>query len=172
MTGALIAQGRVIVVPAQAAPGLSRPDPARPHHIDEQTAALVFSAAMEVGKNQRWQTRVSPRGEEENMQAFMTAKVRPFLVISSVLAAWILLAAQPAQAHDSTVRLPAPSCGNLPTESGFLTAIPIGPTAPGYPSSPRSRNNARRGRNRARRQQVSLCQDYGPCAGRRRTAGV
>ena len=57
------------------------------------------------------------------MQAFMTAKVRPFLVISSVLAAWILLAAQPAQAH--TTNLPAPSCtSNLPTATDFFTDTP------------------------------------------------
>ena len=54
------------------------------------------------------------------MQAFMTAKVRPFLVISSVLAAWILLAAQPAQAHDRS--LPAPICDTVPTSETFFTA--------------------------------------------------
>ena len=56
------------------------------------------------------------------MHAFMTAKVRPFLVISSVLAVWILLAAQPAQAHDRGTRLPSlSSCSNLPDAAFFTT---------------------------------------------------
>ena len=59
------------------------------------------------------------------MQILSRIKIGPFLVISSVLAVWTLLAVQHVQAHDSTVRLPTPSCGNLPSEQGFLTAIPI-----------------------------------------------
>ncbi len=61
------------------------------------------------------------------MQIVLKIKIGPFLVISSVLALWTLLAARPVQAHDSTVRLPIPSCGNLP-ESTFL-ATPIAITA-------------------------------------------
>ena len=59
------------------------------------------------------------------MKAFVTAKVGVFLVISSVLAVWMLLAAQPVQAHDSTVTLPTPTCSNLPSESGFLAGIDL-----------------------------------------------
>jgi hypothetical protein len=59
------------------------------------------------------------------MKVLMTAKVQMFLVISSILAVWMLLAAPHVQAHDSTVSLPTPTCSNLPSESGFLTALPI-----------------------------------------------
>lgn len=51
------------------------------------------------------------------MKAFVTAKVGVFLVISSVLAVWMLLAAQPVQAHSVT----NPSCGSLPTADDFFT---------------------------------------------------
>ena len=53
------------------------------------------------------------------MRAFVTAQVRPFLVISSVLAVWLLLAAPPAQAHDKGARLPTPSCSSLPNAAFF-----------------------------------------------------
>ena len=49
-----------------------------------------------------WQERVSPRGEGEKMKALLTAKVGMFLVVSSVLAVWTLLAAQHVQAHTLT----------------------------------------------------------------------
>ena len=62
------------------------------------------------------------------MQVLYKVELGPFLVISSVLALWTLLAAGSVQAHDSTVSLPAPSCGNLPSEQGFLTAIPLNTT--------------------------------------------
>ena len=55
------------------------------------------------------------------MQALLKTKIGPFLVISSVLAVWTLLAAQPVQAHSNTEALPAPSCGGLPTAEGFFT---------------------------------------------------
>ena len=59
------------------------------------------------------------------MKVFLKTKAGVVLVGFSVLAVWALLAAQSVQAHESTVRLPAPTCGNLPSESGFLTAIAI-----------------------------------------------
>ena len=62
------------------------------------------------------------------MQAFMTAKVRPFLVISSVLAVWLLLAAQPAQTHTTT--LPSPTCSSLPDDEFFTSSADIISTAP------------------------------------------
>ena len=63
-----------------------------------------------------WQERVSPRGEGEKMKALLTAKVGMFLVVSSVLAVWTLLAAQHVQAHSLT----DPSCRGLPTAETFL----------------------------------------------------
>ena len=51
------------------------------------------------------------------MKALLTAKVGTFLVVSSVLAIWTLLAAQPVQAHTLT----NPSCSGLPTVEGFFT---------------------------------------------------
>ena len=62
-----------------------------------------------------WQERVSPRGEGEKMKALLTAKVGMFLVVSSVLAVWTLLAAQPVQAHT----LSNPSCSTLPNNDFF-----------------------------------------------------
>lgn len=53
------------------------------------------------------------------MRAFVTAKVGVFLVISSVLAAWMLLAAQSAQAHVYNTAS-TPSCSSLPTADGFF----------------------------------------------------
>ena len=56
------------------------------------------------------------------MKAFVTAKIGVVLVISSVLAVWTLLAAQPAQAHEGTAAaLRSPTCSNLPTAEGFYT---------------------------------------------------
>ena len=51
------------------------------------------------------------------MKALLTAKVGTFLVVSSVLAVWTLLAAQHVQAHTLT----DPSCSGLPTVEGFFT---------------------------------------------------
>ena len=53
------------------------------------------------------------------MKVFVTAKVRPFLIISSVLAVWMLLAAQPSVAHDETLR--SVRCSNIP-DATFFTA--------------------------------------------------
>ena len=50
------------------------------------------------------------------MQVAQKIKIGPFLVISSVLAVWTLLAAQPVQAHTLT----NPSCGGLPTAADFF----------------------------------------------------
>ena len=51
------------------------------------------------------------------MQTAQRIKIGPFLVISSVLAVWTFLAAQPVQAHTLT----NPSCSGLPN-AAFLTA--------------------------------------------------
>ena len=51
------------------------------------------------------------------MHTLLKTKIGPFLVISSVLALWTLLAAQHIQAHGVT----NPSCSGLPTTEGFLT---------------------------------------------------
>ena len=51
------------------------------------------------------------------MQTLLKTKIGPFLVISSVLAVWTLLAAQHVQAHTLT----DPSCGGLPTADDFFT---------------------------------------------------
>ena len=53
------------------------------------------------------------------MKALLTAKVGMFLVVSSVLAVWTLLAAQHVQAHSTN--LPTPSCSGLPTAADFFT---------------------------------------------------
>ena len=54
------------------------------------------------------------------MHTLLKTKIGPFLVISSVLALWTLLAAQPVQAHEGTAgALRAPTCRNLPTASDF-----------------------------------------------------
>ena len=50
------------------------------------------------------------------MQTLLKTKIGPFLVISSVLAIWTLLAAQPVQAHTLT----DPSCSGLPTADDFF----------------------------------------------------
>ena len=52
------------------------------------------------------------------MQTLPKTKIGPFLIISSVLALWTFLVAQHVQAH--TTNLPAPSCSNLPTATGFF----------------------------------------------------
>ena len=49
------------------------------------------------------------------MQTLLKTKIGPFLVVSSVLAAWMLLAAQPVQAHSLT----DPSCSSLPNDDFF-----------------------------------------------------
>ena len=54
------------------------------------------------------------------MKALLTAKVGTFLVISSVLAVWTLLAAQHVRAH--TTNLPTPSCSGLPNDTFFASA--------------------------------------------------
>ena len=51
------------------------------------------------------------------MKALLTAKVGMFLVVSSVLAAWMLPAAGPVQAHN----LSNPSCSSLPNNAFFTT---------------------------------------------------
>ncbi len=57
------------------------------------------------------------------MKAFVTAKVGVFLVISSVLAVWMLLATQSVQAH--TTALPSPTCSNLPDDAFFTSSADI-----------------------------------------------
>jgi len=74
---------------------------------------------MKTEKKQMWRDHASPKDEEGKMKAFMTAKVRPFLVISSILAVWMLLAAQHVQAHDTS--LPSPTCNSLPDDAFFET---------------------------------------------------
>ena len=55
------------------------------------------------------------------MKALLTAKVGMFLVVSSVLAVWTLLAAQPSMAHDKGETLPTPRCsGNNFPGADFL----------------------------------------------------
>ena len=60
------------------------------------------------------------------MQAVVTAQVRTFLVVSSVLAvlaAWLLLAAGSAQAHEKGgASLPGPSCGTIPDDTRVAPA--------------------------------------------------
>ena len=68
-------------------------------HVDCLAVALVNVDTVKDGKGRMWQERVSPRGEGEKMKALLTAKVGMFLVVSSVLALWTLLAAQHVQAH-------------------------------------------------------------------------
>ena len=54
------------------------------------------------------------------MRILLNIKIGPFLVISSVLALWTFLVAQPVQAHEGTAgALRAPTCSNLPTADGF-----------------------------------------------------
>ena len=67
-----------------------------------------------------WQECLSLRNEGEKMQIWLKTKIGPFLVISSVLAVWTFLTAQPVQAHVyNTVALP--SCGSLPADAFFTT---------------------------------------------------
>ena len=51
------------------------------------------------------------------MQTLLKTKIGTFLVVSSVLALWTLLAAQHVQAHTLT----NPSCSGLPTADDFFT---------------------------------------------------
>ncbi len=51
------------------------------------------------------------------MQVLLKTKIGSFLVVSSVLAVWTLLAAQSVQAHSVT----NPSCSGLPTVANFFT---------------------------------------------------
>ena len=53
------------------------------------------------------------------MRILSKIKIGPFLVISSVLAVWMLLAVQHVQAHTSTEPLPTPGCGSLPAADFF-----------------------------------------------------
>ena len=99
-------------------------------HVDCLAVALVNVDTVKDGKSRMWQERVSPRGEGEKMKALLTAKVGMFLVVSSVLAVWTLLAAQHVQAHSLT----DPVCSGLPTAADFFTetaALDLDPnTAP------------------------------------------
>ena len=61
------------------------------------------------------------------MKALLTAKVGMFLVISSVLAVWTLLAAQPVVAHTTT--LPTPGCSGLPDDAFFTPDVTAAITA-------------------------------------------
>ena len=103
------------------------------------------------------------------MRELLKTKIGSFLVISSVLAVWALLAAQPAQAHSRTTSLPSPSCGNLPSEAGFLSAISITSSAlaPQGQATKRGGGVTGRGNDKFRYARITV-----PCAGRRRTPGV
>lgn len=68
-----------------------------------------------------WQERIAPRDGGEKMKGMDMTKVGIFLVISSVLAGWTLLATQPVQAHVYNT-VTAPSCSDLPTAAGFFSA--------------------------------------------------
>ena len=85
-------------------------------HVDCLAVALVNVDTVKDGKSRMWQERVSPRGEGEKMKALLTAKVGMFLVVSSVLAIWTLLAAQHVQAHTLT----DPICSSLPNAADFF----------------------------------------------------
>lgn len=54
------------------------------------------------------------------MQALIKTKIGPFLVVSSVLAVWTLLAARPVLAHETT--LPSPTCSSLPDDDFFTSS--------------------------------------------------
>ena len=58
------------------------------------------------------------------MHTVLKAKIGPFLVIAPVLAVWTFLAAQPVQAHETT--LPTPTCSSLPDDAFFTTPSVIG----------------------------------------------
>ncbi len=62
------------------------------------------------------------------MQTIRKIKVGPFLVISSVLAVWTLLAAQPVWAHVYNTAT-TPSCSGLPTTTFFGSGETFGITA-------------------------------------------
>ena len=64
------------------------------------------------------------------MQVVRKIKIGPFLVISSVLALWTFLAAQPVQAHVYNTAS-TPSCSSLPTADTFFDSatIPISATS-------------------------------------------
>ena len=65
------------------------------------------------------------------MQALLKTKIGPFLVISSVLALWTLLAAQHIQAHS----LSDPSCSRPPTAQNFFTGTETAATLKWYCNS-------------------------------------
>ena len=111
------------------------------------------------------------------MHTLLKTKIGPFLVISSVLAVWTLLAVQPVQAHS----LPNPSCSGLPTADDFFGADTAGGTA--ALSSPASAGGSsnRTHLSCQRKEPVSplsgntnylLRQDYSPPTDRRGTGGV
>lgn len=60
------------------------------------------------------------------MKAFMKTKAGVVLVGFSVLAVWMLLAAQPAQAHTNVT----PTCSGLPTAENFFADANTAPIAP------------------------------------------
>ena len=97
--------------------------------VDERIDALVLFKTMEVGEKRMWQERIAPRSEGEKMHTLLKTKIGPFLVISSVLALWTLLAAQHVQAHESTERLPTPSCSTIPGDAFFGTSETHGITS-------------------------------------------
>ena len=71
------------------------------------------------------------------MRVLSKTKIGSFLVISSVLAVWALLAAQPAQAHKPD----SPTCSGLPTAAGFFEANNIAAISP----TPVSQDNTQEG---------------------------
>ena len=93
-------------------------------HVDCLAVALVNVDTVKDGKGRMWQERVSPRGEGEKMKALLTAKVGMFLVVSSVLAVWTLLAAQPGHGarKNSTPPLPSVSCSSRIPGAAFFGA--------------------------------------------------
>ena len=53
------------------------------------------------------------------MQTAKKIKIGPFLVISSVLAVWMFLAAGSSEAHDKDAKIPSISCSTLPEDAFF-----------------------------------------------------
>ncbi len=99
---------------------------ARHSHSPESVFARMSPGVLS-GQERRRNAWEDMREEESMCRTTKTGEVLGAGII--MLAAVLLLTGGSARAHESTVRLSSPTCKNLPSEAGFLAAIPITATA-------------------------------------------
>ncbi len=101
---------------------------------------------MKTEKKQVWREHGSPKEEEGKMKVFLKTKAGVVLVGFSVLTMWMLLAAQPVQAH--TTALPTPTCSGLPADDFFTAPSTIGTAGTASPDLDTARGTGTTARER------------------------